>query len=404
MINIAIIGAGAAGCFCAVNLKRMMPEAGIAVYESGSKLLAKVAITGGGRCNLTNSFRQVRSVKSVYPRGEKLMKRALKEFSHDDTMSWFEGEGVRLVIQDDECVFPASQNAMEIVSTLTRLMRNLDIDLRLSARVSSITPCQEGGYMVGEERYDAVVVATGGSPRLSGLSFLDPLQLDIVPPVPSLFTFNVSDEALHQLMGTVVNDVSVKLTGTKLSAEGPLLITHWGLSGPAILRLSSYGARILAEKDYKMDVSVNWLGDMRESDALDMLLQMARNNPLKQLSSIYPEQLVQRHWTYLLTKSGLPADKRWQEMGPKQANRLASLLTNDIYHIEGKGAYKEEFVTCGGISLSDINISTLESKVHPQLYFAGEVLDVDAVTGGFNLQAAWSMGYACAKSISSSMR
>jgi predicted Rossmann fold flavoprotein len=205
-------------------------------------------------------------------------------------------------------------------------------------------------------------------------------------------------------MGTVVNGVSVKLTGTKHAADGPLLITHWGLSGPAILRLSSYGARLLAEKEYKMDVSVNWFGDCRECEVLDQLRSFAEHNPQKQLSSIYPEQFVQRHWLYLLSKAGLPHDKRWQETGPKQMTRLASLLTNDIYHIEGKGAYKEEFVTCGGVSLAEIAPSAMECRKHPQLYFAGEVLDVDAVTGGFNLQAAWSMGYACAKSISSSMR
>lgn len=404
MIKVAIIGAGAAGCFCAVNLKRMMPEAYITVYESGKKPLAKVAVTGGGRCNLTNSFRQVRSIKSVYPRGEKLMKRMLKAFSHEDTMSWFENEGVRLVVQDDECVFPASQNAMEIVGTLTALMRSQGVTLRLSTRVSSIAPVEEGGYMVDGEHYDAVVVTTGGSPRLGGLAFLDALHLDIVPPVPSLFTFCVADEALRQLMGTVVNGVSVKLTGTKHAADGPLLITHWGLSGPAILRLSSYGARLLAEKEYKMDVSVNWFGDCRECEVLDQLRSFAEHNPQKQLSSIYPEQFVQRHWLYLLSKAGLPHDKRWQETGPKQMTRLASLLTNDIYHIEGKGAYKEEFVTCGGVSLAEIDPSAMECRKHPQLYFAGEVLDVDAVTGGFNLQAAWSMGYACAKSISSSMR
>lgn len=398
-MKIAIIGAGAAGCFCAINLKRRLPEADVVVYESATKPLAKVAITGGGRCNLTNSFREVRSVQSVYPRGEKLMKRALKMFSHEDTMRWFEQEGVRLVVQDDECVFPMSQDAMEIVLTLTRLMKNLGVSLKLSSRVKEIRDEREtkGTYAVVANDYsadyDCVVVTTGGSPRQSGMDFMKSLDLTIADPVPSLFTFNINDDGLHQLMGTVVNDVSCRLNGTKLQSEGALLITHWGLSGPATLKLSSYGARILAERNYKADVSVNWFGQEKEPQVLAMLQDIQRNNGGKQLSSAYPERLVCRHWTYLIQKADLLPTKRWQEVGTKQMNRLASLLTNDTYHIDGRGTYKDEFVTCGGIALSNVSMNTLECKQHPGLFLAGEVLDVDAITGGFNLQAAWSMGW-----------
>lgn len=402
-MKVAIIGAGAAGCFCAVNLKRQMPEAEIVVLESGSKALAKVAITGGGRCNLTNTFDEVKSVDSVYPRGTKLMKRALKVFSQSDTMRWFEEEGVRLVAQEDQCVFPQSQDAMEIVLTLTRLMKNLGVELRLHSRVESISCNDDGIYCIrwseGAYQADSVVVTTGGFPRLSGINFLQSLDLEIVNPVPSLFTFNVKDEALHQLMGTVVNDVTCRIPGTKLQSAGPLLITHWGLSGPATLKLSSHGARFLAEHDYIADVSVNWFGQMKEPEVLDMLRSMQQSNGMKQLSSVYPDRLVSRHWQYLTQKAGLMPTKRWQEVGPKQMNRLASLLTNDIYHINGRGTYKDEFVTCGGVSTSNISLNSLECKQHPGLYFAGEVLDVDAVTGGFNLQAAWSMGWIVAQSI-----
>lgn len=397
-MRIAIVGAGAAGCFCAINLKRRMPEAEVVVYESGTKPLAKVAITGGGRCNLTNSFAQVRSVQSVYPRGDKLMKRALKVFSHIDTMKWFEHEGVALVTQDDECVFPQSQDAMQIVMTLTRLMANLGVQLRVNSRVESIKELLK--------EYDRVVVTTGGSPRMSGLSMLEGLNLDIVAPVPSLFTFNIDDANLHSLMGTVVENVTARLVGTKIISSGPLLITHWGMSGPAILKLSAHGARTLADNDYRMQIAVNWMGKneetgkpFNENDILTKLMQMQENNPLKQLSSIYPTCLVQRHWLYLIEKTGLAATKRWQEVGPKQMNRLASLLTNDTYDISGRGTFKDEFVTCGGVALSNISLSTLECKQHPGLFFAGEVLDVDAITGGFNLQAAWSMGYIVAQSI-----
>lgn len=397
--RIAIIGAGAAGCFCAVNIKKIMPEAEVTVYESGRKPLTKVAITGGGRCNLTNSFEHVRSVKEAYPRGEKLMKRALKVFSNNDVMEWFEREGVALTVQADGCVFPLSQDAMEIVCTLTRLMNSYGVRLLCDRRISQITPLSDGGYDIDGAQYEKVVVTTGGAPTLSRLSFLDAFQLEKMESVPSLFTFNIDNKALHSLMGTVVENVTARLTGTKLSASGPLLITHWGLSGPAILKLSSYGARVLKEREYRMEVAINWFGKERETEVAERLHILVSENSKKQLSSVYPEELVQRLWIFLLERAGLSPQKRWQELGAKQLNRLAALLTNDTYAISGKGAYKEEFVTCGGIALSNINPSTMECKAYPGLFFAGEVLDVDAITGGYNLQAAWTMGYISACSV-----
>ena len=397
--RIAIIGAGAAGCFCAVNIKKMMPEAEVTLYEGGRKPLAKVAITGGGRCNLTNSFEHVRSVKEAYPRGEKLMKRALKVFSNNDVMAWFEQEGVSLTVQTDGCVFPFSQDAMEIVRTLTRLLNVLGVRLLCDRRITLITPLSDGGYEIEGSRYEKVVVATGGSPTLSRLSFLDAFELEKMECVPSLFTFNIDNKALHNLMGTVVENVTTRLTGTKFSASGPLLITHWGLSGPAILKLSSYAARTLKEREYKMEVAINWFGEERETDVAERLRILVSENGKKQLSSVYPEELVQRLWLFLLERAALSPQKRWQELGVKQLNRLAALLTNDTYAISGKGAYKEEFVTCGGIALSNINPSTMECKAYRGLFFAGEVLDVDAITGGYNLQAAWTMGYIAACSV-----
>ena len=397
--RIAIIGAGAAGCFCAVNIKKRMPEAEVTVYESGRKPLTKVAITGGGRCNLTNSFEHVRSVKEAYPRGEKLMKRALKVFSNNDVMEWFEREGVALTVQADGCVFPLSQDAMEIVCTLTRLMNSYGVRLLCDRRISQITPLSDGGYDIDGAQYEKVVVTTGGAPTLSRLSFLDAFQLEKMESVPSLFTFNIDNKALHSLMGTVVENVTARLTGTKLSASGPLLITHWGLSGPAILKLSSYGARVLKEREYRMEVAINWFGKERETEVAERLHILVSENSKKQLSSVYPEELVQWLWIFLLERAGLSPQKRWQELGAKQLNRLAALLTNDTYAISGKGAYKEEFVTCGGIALSNINPSTMECKAYPGLFFAGEVLDVDAITGGYNLQAAWTMGYISACSV-----
>lgn len=399
-MKIAIIGAGAAGCFCAVNLRRLCPEAQIDVYESGSKPLQKVAITGGGRCNLTNSFAQVRSLEQVYPRGHKLMKRLMKQFDHLDTVRWFEEAGVRLVTQPDECLFPASQDAMEIVSTLLRGMQGVHIHCN-----HRITELPKG--------YDATVITTGGSPKAEGLNFLSPLELELMPPVPSLFTFNLEKRNgadITELMGVVVEHTVTTLAGTKFKAEGPLLVTHWGMSGPAILKLSSHAARWLAEQSYRATLCVNWLGGMKENEAHEMLSQMLTANPQKQISSVRPNAdqekmgasaLTQRLWLYLLHKIDLAPERRCAEIGSKQLNRLAAILTNDTYQITGQSRCKEEFVTCGGVALSNIDPNTLMCRKHPGIYFAGEVLDVDAVTGGFNLQAAWTMGYVVAKAIAS---
>ena len=422
-MNIAIIGGGAAGCFAAINIKRNYPEARVTVIESGRKLLAKVAITGGGRCNLTNSFRDIRSIAAAYPRGEKLMKRLLREFSHDDTMAWFEREGVRLVTQDDQCVFPKSQDAMEIVGTLTSLMRLLGVEVRTSCRVVKIEaslsgyevaiisgsndlktskpynlktsePVSPSGDYGGLQLiFDRVIVTTGGSPKLSGLDMLAPLNLDIVTPVPSLFSICLPNHPITELTGTVVEHASATLVGTKLRAEGPLLITHWGMSGPAILKLSSYAARQLHDSSYKAHISVNWLGDANEGEAMETIMELAIKNPAKQLASVYPQQFNSRLWTYLIKQSSLNPSQRWSELAKKSFNKLVNTLVNDQYLIDGKNRFKEEFVTCGGVALSNINPKTMECRNYPGLYFAGEVLDVDAITGGFNLQAAWSMAW-----------
>ena len=399
----AIIGAGAAGCFCANILKRLRPESQIDVYESGQKPLQKVAITGGGRCNLTNSFAEVRSMNQVYPRGYNLMKRLFKRFDHRATMQWFEDEGVRLVTQEDQCVFPQSQDAMEIVTTLLRGMQGVRI--YTNQRVREISPCNEHSYRIStdsrSEVYDNVVVTSGGSPKASGLDFLSELALEMVPPVPSLFTFNIGEEGdkdpITALMGVVVKQAEVRLPGTNYKADGPLLITHWGMSGPAILRLSSYAARWLADKGYQATLSVNWMGNLNEEEVRTLLQQRMNEQPKKQIGTVH--LLTQRLWNHLLNKIELAPERRCAEVGSKQLNKLVATLCNDTYRITGQSRYKEEFVTCGGVSLTNIDPNTLECKQHRGVYFAGEVLDVDAVTGGFNLQAAWTMGYIAAQGI-----
>ena len=377
-MKIAIIGGGAAGCFCAIGLKRRLPDAEVTVYEAGPKLLAKVAVTGGGRCNLTNSFRDVRRLGEVYPRGEQLMRRALAAFSHEDTMRWFEAEGVRLTVQEDQCVFPVSQDAMQIVRTLERCLREAGVRVRLNAPVER----------VGDLDADRVVVTVGGSSR-EKLERLLPAGVEVTPCVPSLFTLKIPDAGLRALMGTVVEQASLAVAGTKFRAAGTLLLTDWGVSGPATLRLSSYAARHLAENGYAGTLLVNWL-DAPEAAAREWIAATAAANPRKQAAGTPPAGLTARLWRHLLGRAGLREDLRWAELGSKGAARLAATLTADAYPVAGRARFKEEFVTCGGVALSGVNLNTLESKVCPGLYFAGEALDVDAVTGGFNLQAAWS--------------
>ena len=417
MRSVAIIGAGAAGCFCAAQLRSLAPELAVTVFEAGPKPLAKVAITGGGRCNLTNSFEDIRSLAEAYPRGERVMKRALKAFSQEDTIRWFEGQGVPCVLQEDHCWFPQSQNALDIVHALQRAMKGADI--RLKTPVVTIASPQPvvGNYFsqgfaknqfssdstkptrieVNGEVFDFVVVTTGGAPK--GMPFLKELGLEMVPPVPSLFTFTVPDAALRSLMGLVV-EASIGLQGTPYKAQGALLITDWGLSGPATLKLSSYAARHLAETGYKGTLSINWLC-LSENETRELLQKTAAENPQKQVSTTH--LLQSRLWDHLLKKAGLREDIRWAEVGSKGLNRLTAVLTADSYSLSGKSKFREEFVTCGGVALSNIDFSTLECKTHSGLYFAGEVLDIDAITGGFNLQAAWSTGYVCAQSIVKSL-
>lgn len=393
-MRIAVIGAGAAGCFSAIELGRRLPDASISVYEAGKVPLAKVAITGGGRCNLTNSFAGIDNLAKAYPRGERLMKRALSAFSHEDVWKWFEKEGVRLVLQDDNCVFPKSQDAMQIVRTLTGLLRRLDVPIFTGKKVVSLLPGFRIGFADGTQaEADMVIVTTGGA---KAFPFLEALGLEIVPPVPSLFTFNI-DSPIKELMGTVVEKASASIPGTAFKAAGPLLVTDWGMSGPAILKLSSYAARYLSENGYKATIAVNWL-NRTSTEAREMLDGYAAGNPRKQLSSVHPDELPSRLWDHILAQAGLDAGKKWAETGRKGLNRLAEVLTGDIYSMTGKGRFKDEFVTCGGVALSEINMSTMESRKHPGLYFAGEVLDIDAITGGFNLQAAWSTGYVAAVS------
>ena len=402
-LHIAIVGGGAAGLFAAITAKHNHPHTDVTVFEKNSKLLAKVAITGGGRCNLTNSFTEINDLRNAYPRGHKLIKRLFNTFDYNDVYQWFEDHGVPLITQEDNCVFPQSQDSQSIIDCLISTARQLGVKFRLGCNITSIEQSQYGqlclGFTVGQARemqhqyFDRVAVTTGGSPQLRGLDFLSSVVQKIESPVASLFTLTINDRRLQSMMGTVVDPVTVSIPSTKFRAEGPLLITHWGMSGPAVLKLSSYAARLLHESDYRSTLTVNWINRSNHNEVEQEFYSFISANHNKMAGNVHPFDLSSRLWTYILEKSGCPAERRMGELGKKMVNKLIDTLTNDQYAIAGKGKFKEEFVTCGGVALDELNLNTLESKNCPHLFFAGEVIDVDGITGGFNLQAAWTMGY-----------
>ena len=403
-MQVAIIGAGAAGCFCAVELRRRLPYAKVTVFEAGPKALAKVALTGGGRCNLTNTFEGISRLEDAYPRGAAVIKNAFKALSPEQTYAWWENAGVPLTVQPDGCVFPESQDAMQIVRTLERLMRSSGVELRCGCKVSRIIPVKADTDrpsllldIEGEKvpfRADAVLLATGGLKEESLRSLLPP-EVKVTPTVPSLFTLKIPDPGLNALMGTVVPDARLELVGSGFSAQGILLMTDWGISGPATLKLSSYAARELAQSSYKGEVVINWLG-ADTAEAHSWTLEASSTQGRRQLSGFRPAALSDRLWEHILKRAGVDRTRRWAEINKDERLRLEHALTDDRYPVNGRARFKEEFVTCGGVSLDSINIRTLESESVPGLFFSGEVLDIDAITGGFNLQGAWSTGYMAA--------
>ena len=381
----------------AIVARRTNPASKVTIFERAQKVLAKVEITGGGRCNVTNSFAAITDMKQAYPRGHKLMKRLMKTFSHEDTYRWFEQHGVPLVTQEDECVFPKAQDSHAIINCLVRQANELGVTICCRHRLVNIHRMEDGRLKLefenGSHRvFHRTIITTGGSPNGRGLQYLAQLGHNIEPPVPSLFTFNIKDRAFCDLMGMVVEPVVTTIPGTKLRAKGPLLVTHWGVSGPAVLKLSSYAARLLAENDYKAPLAISWTGELTRQEVEENLLKLQTANPRKQVATLHPFGLPSRLCLYILSKLDIDAVKPWAEIGRKTLNRMIETLVNDQYTIAGKGAFRDEFVTCGGVSLSSVNSKTLESKVCPNLFFAGEVLDIDAITGGFNLQAAWTTG------------
>jgi predicted Rossmann fold flavoprotein len=396
---VAIIGGGAAGFFSAIAVKENFPDARVTVFEKSLHVLAKVKISGGGRCNVTHACSSVSELCKAYPRGGKQLKKIFPVFNTMHARHWFESRGVPLVIQEDGCIFPASQDSQSIIDCFLRESRRLGIQIETGKGIKSLVPRESRWELhfqkeeMSPECFDKVIVTTGGSPRRSGLEWLESLGHRIEEPVPSLFTFHMPSEPVTRLMGVVVENAIVTIQGTKCKSNGPLLITHWGMSGPAILKLSSYGARILSESGYAVKIQVNWVNEPHCGMVNECLMNISKENPRKLLSNIRPYGLPARLWQFLLEKTGQPESLTWGDLGKKGLNKLVNILTNDEYQVKGKATFKEEFVTCGGVSLESIDINTLQSKTCKNLYFAGEVLDIDAITGGYNFQAAWTTGY-----------
>ncbi|UII31407.1 NAD(P)/FAD-dependent oxidoreductase [Fulvivirga ulvae] len=396
-MEIAIIGGGAAGFFAAISAKQHHPDANVTIYEKSAKLLAKVKVSGGGRCNVTHACFNISQLAKFYPRGSKQLKKAFGTFSTQNTVTWFEQRGVKLKTEPDNRMFPVTDDSQTIIDCLIRETVKLGINIKQNFPVSGLHSVSKGYLLKGKDGLTAmaekVIVTTGGSPKPEGFKWLEQLGHKIETPVPSLFTFNMPHEPIKKLMGLTANHVSVRVQGTKLKEEGPLLITHWGMSGPAILKLSAYGARVLHQLNYNFKIQVNWLGELTEADIQQILSEQAGNHTRKKLQNANPFNIPNRLWDFLLSKIELREDITWGELGKKGHNKLVNILINDIYEVQGKTTFKEEFVTCGGVSLQDIDFNTMQSRKMPGIYFAGEVLDIDGVTGGFNFQAAWTTGY-----------
>jgi predicted Rossmann fold flavoprotein len=396
-MEIAVLGGGAAGFFAAISCKQHHPDDKVVLYERTEKLLAKVKVSGGGRCNVTHACFIVSQLVKNYPRGEKFLRKPFEVFDATDTVKWFESRGVKLKVEEDGRMFPVTDNSQSIIDCLMVEAEKLGVLVKTGAHITALEKSGKDFSLKftddNAKNVDRIIIATGGSPKPEGFLWLKNLGHSIEPPVPSLFTFNIPNNDITSLMGVAVENATVWIEKTKLKQQGPVLITHWGLSGPAVLKLSSFGARVLSELHYNFKAHVNWLGELNEEEARTKIADELQTSNLKKISNTKPFDIPNRLWLYLLDKSGIAEETRWAELKKENRNRLINYLTNHEFEVKGKTTFKEEFVTCGGVSLSDVNPLTMESRVCPGLYFAGEVLDIDGITGGFNFQAAWTTGF-----------
>jgi predicted Rossmann fold flavoprotein len=406
IMRIAIVGGGAAGFFAAITCAEANPACEVTLFERGKAVLEKVRISGGGRCNVTHHCFDARELIQHYPRGSRELLGPFSQFGPQHTIEWFEKRGVQLKTEADGRMFPVTDDSNTIVQCLTQAAAKAGVLVRTGARIDQIKPAADNSWrlqIAGEPRslhFNRILLASGSSTAV--WETLGQLGHQIIEPVPSLFTFNTKDTRFRDLSGISVPKVGLRIPGTKLSASGPLLITHWGLSGPAILRLSAWGARILAEKQYRFELEINWLG-AHSAEALMADLQTVKLNDAKKMVLANTQfGLPIRLWQQLCQAVSIPDTLRWADADKKTILALAQQLGAGLFQINGKSTFKEEFVTAGGVSLKEINFKTFESRLHPGLFMAGEVLDIDAITGGFNFQAAWTGGWLAGKAMAAS--
>jgi predicted Rossmann fold flavoprotein len=400
--DLLVIGGGAAGFFGALTAAEFSPKARIILLEKSGHLLSKVKISGGGRCNVTHQFSDVTSFSRNYPRGEKLIVRLLHQFSPLNTMQWFARRGVNLKTESDGRMFPETDSSQTIVDCLQHEIAKFRIPVGTGESVESIEPLETGFRVITSKQellVKSILIATGGHPKLTGFEWLAKLGISISAPVPSLFTFNLPDHPLQSLMGLSVQDVRVRVESTKLDTRGPLLITHWGFSGPAVLRCSAWGAKELAALNYNFRIRLHWIPELTQDEIREFLSKQRISNPRKKVASRIFDSIPQRLWEALCSRSGISDSITWADLSGKLLNQLVESICADAYQVKGKTTFKEEFVTSGGIMLSEIDPQTCMIRKIPGLFVAGEVMDVDGITGGFNFQHAWSSGFVAGKSI-----
>lgn len=400
--KLIVIGGGAAGFFCAVNAARLSPELEVIILEKTNKLLSKVKVSGGGRCNTTHACFEIPELVKKYPRGAVFLKKAFHHFYTNDTINWFVERGVALHAEPDGRMFPVTNQSQTIIDCLLKEADKYNVVVKTQCEVKRIEVVNNQFTLTttaSTMQAKFLCVACGGFPKSEMFEWLRSTGHLIQSPVPSLFTFNIPKNPISKLMGLSVSNAVVKVVGTKLKENGPLLITHWGLSGPVVLKLSAWGARDLAAVNYQFDILVNWLGELTEADLRADWSGYRENYNAQKIANRNPFGLPSRLWEFFLSQSEIDTTTRWAELKSKEQNKLIQLLTAYPFKVNGKTTFKEEFVTCGGVMLNEIDPQTMESKKIPHLFFAGEVMDVDGITGGFNFQHAWTSGWIAANTI-----